>query len=144
MLKLKEKKRRHGIQNKQIDYLTQQRERTELTKKRSKQNLKEEPHIINFKELAKKASKFDNKRMNHMVYLNHLSANRNVKKKGVKDSGTFNAYSLDEINFQRTVKSFEELKAIIKKELIFVMIDFVHLEEDQDPYTIHKKYVSKV
>jgi len=102
---------------------------------RKSKALRLEPHMINFKEMAKKSTKFDNKRMNHMVYLNHLSANRNVKKKGIKDS--------DEINFLRTLKSFEDLKEIIKRELENVFIDFVHKDEDQDQYILHKEYISK-
>ena len=58
-------------------------------RKRNKFNMAGGPQMINFKDMSKRTTKFNEEKMHHMVYLNHLSANRNVKKKGVKDTGNF-------------------------------------------------------
>lgn len=80
---------------------------------------------MKFGDMAKRSTRFDNKRIHHMVYLNHLSANRNIKKKGIKDSGIdYSMIKIDEINFTRTLKSFEEVKQIISNELRNLIVDF--------------------
>ena len=75
------KKIRRWYSKSKIDYLTQRREKQEWIRKNKMVAGHQEP--IKLKDLARKATRPDSKGINHMVFLNHLSANRVVKKKAV-------------------------------------------------------------